>query len=263
MNPDDLTIRHLVLSFFEKIGSRTASVDGAYEVMSLPERYARYFGSEKILFAFDAETASQKRDCELIIPGSRILSLIITNCISKGPISVKKKPDTRRIIRYYFAVTFSGITNMTKIIHIDIDLDTCMPIGNVSDKENHTLQDTLILELIGSQKTNVSYMSALDELQRQCETMRTDFINHENMLFQKDYELFATKYDSHIRELNDRINRKERSLDDEQKIKKFRFETLEDIRRLEQDKVQLVDTLQEKHKLSMEYSLIACVVISG
>ena len=71
--------------------------------------YQIYFQKSQISITFDEQIASE-RDCELIIPGNKILYQIITNCTKKGPITLKQSKMTNGnlVIRYHFFVDFSG-----------------------------------------------------------------------------------------------------------------------------------------------------------
>ena len=84
-----------------------------------------------------------------------------------------------------------------------------------------------------------------------------------NSSFQNDLKLFSSRQDSEISELDDAINKKEETSDNFNEIQKFRFDTVEKIEKLEKEKSNLIDTLQEKHTVNLNYNLIACELISN
>ena len=252
-------IKELVLSFFQKIDSKIIENDGVYEI-HIPKKYQNSFQAAQILFSFDEKTASE-RNVQLIIPGSNILSLVITNCKQRGPISLKKsKTNTGDvIIRYHFFVDFSGISHISKLDHVDVNLNTLQHTA-ISD----TLEDATFLldDKIDAKNITPSYLVALNGIKKRYSEIRTNFLSDANRQFQQDFKIFAEKYNSQIRELDNSINKKEENSDDYEKIQKFRFNTVDEIKELEKEKTQLIDTLQEKHKISLEYNLIACEIIT-
>ena len=72
---------------------------------------------------------------------------------------------------------------------------------------------------------------------------------------------FIVRCDDEIRELDDSINKKDESSHDEDKARKYRFDTLEKINALEMEKKSLIESLQEKHKIELSYELVACELI--
>ena len=115
---------------------------------------------------------------------------------------------------------------------------------------------------IDAKNITPSYLVALNGIKKRYSEIRTNFLSDANRQFQQDFKIFAEKYNSQIRELDNSINKKEENSDDYEKIQKFRFNTVDEIKELEKEKTQLIDTLQEKHKISLEYNLIACEIIT-
>ena len=252
-------IKELVLSFFQKIGSKIIENDGVYEI-HIPKKYQNSFQATQILFSFDEKTASE-RNVQLIIPGSNILSLVITNCKQRGSISLKKsKTNTGDvIIRYHFFVDFSGISNVSKLDYVDVNLNTLQHTAISGPFENTTF---LLEDKINIKNITPSYLAALNGIKKKYSETRTNFLSDANKQFQQDFKIFAEKYDSQIRELDNSINKKEESSDDFEKIQKFRFNTIDEIKELEKEKTQLIETFQKKHKISLEYNLVACELIT-
>ena len=259
MNLQD-EIKTMTLGFFQNIGSEIIEDKGAYKV-SIPDKYKIYFQDANLLFTFDEKIASEK-GLHLIIPGSNILSLIITNCKQKGPITIKKSKTSigNMIIRYHFFINFSGIFNLSKLEYVDVDLNTSK-LANVYDVLERVIFS--LEERVDPKRVTSSYIIALDEIQRRCVEITTNFLQDANKEFQHDFELFVDKYDSQIRELDDSINKKTVNFDDPEKIKEFRFDIVDKIHVLEKEKKLLIVTLQEKHKILLEYGLVACEIITN
>lgn len=254
MNSDE--IRDLVLEFFRITGSHISDENGLYRI-TVHEKYQTFFQTSELFITFDSKISS-KYNCELVMAGNRILSLVIANCSRKGPISLKQSGNNagKFVIRYHFFVNFSGISNKSWILHVDIDLDTFKPMSI-----NDTLEDAdFELDSLTTKFTS-AYIAALDELKLQCTTIRSEFLDQAQSLFQNDFDLFVGKYDLQIRELDSGINKKESTSEDGSKISKFRFDTIDQIRSLEKEKSTISDVLQDKHKITLGHNLIACEVI--
>ena len=251
-------IEKLTLSYFKTINSEITEENGLYEI-SIPEKYQNYFRRSQISLTFDEKVASEQ-NCELINPGNKVLFQIITNCNNQGPITLKQtKTHTDNIvIRYHFFVDLSGIHHSSKLFSIDIDLKTLQPSNVTEELEpgDFSLNDKLIPENITK-----SYDVALEELKQQSEEMKNQFIEKANSSFKSDFQLFCSRYDSEMTELDNTINKKEEVSGNSNVVQKFRFDTVKKIEKLEKEKVSLVDNVQEKHKIILSYNLVACELI--
>jgi len=244
-------IEKLTLSYFKTINSEITEENGLYEI-SIPEKYQNYFRRSQISLTFDEKVASEQ-NCELINPGNKVLFQIITNCCNQGPITLKQtKAHTDNIvIRYHFFVDLSGIHHASKLFSIDIDLKTLQP-SNVTDElepGDFSLNDKLIPENITK-----SYDVALEELKQQSEEMKNQFIEKANSSFESDFQLFCSRYDSEMTELDDSINEKEENSE-------YRFDTVKKIKNLEKEKLALVENIQNKHQIIINDELIAAEII--
>ncbi len=257
MNLED-NIKELSVGFFQTIGAGITENGGIYQI-DIPATYQNYFQTSKLSITFEKDLASAN-NVQLIIPGSNILSLIIQNCKQKGPISVKKlKTNTgNSVIRYHFFIRFIGISNMLRLEHVDVNIDNY----KITNIDNVIMSDSFVPEiLIDSKNITPSYATALVELKQRYAKISSDFITNSEHMFQQDYTLFVNKYDSQIRELDKSIYRKEGTLPNLEKIKKYRFETVDEIEELELEKKRLIETIQKKHKILFEYGLVACEIL--
>ena len=244
-------IEKLTLSYFKTINSEITEENGLYKI-SIPEKYQNYFRSSQISLTFDEKVATEQ-NCELINPGNKVLFQIITNCCNQGPITLKqtKTHTDNIIIRYHFFVDLSGIHHASKLFSIDIDLKTLQP-SNIADEleaGDFSLNDKLIPENITK-----SYDVALEELKQQSEEMKNQFVEKANSSFESDFKLFCSRYDSEMTELDDSINEKEENTE-------YRFDTVKKIENLEKEKSTLVENIQNKHQIIIDYELIAAEII--
>lgn len=253
MEPDD--IRDLVLGFFKAVGSSISDENGAYRI-TVPERYGEYFGSTEMLVAFDAE-ASARHGCELVLAGNRILSLVIANCSKKGPIALRQARigTGRTVIRYHFFVSYTGMSRLSKIMHVDIDWKTLKP----SPIEGSLKATDFELESMDSSRFTPAYVAALDELKTKCSGMKEVFLETEQAMFDDDYEIFAGKYGRRIRELDAAAGRYDVAGDPRGRGPKFKI--IRQIEDLEKEQDAVSGVLQEKHKVVLSHELVGCEVI--
>ena len=251
-------IRNFVLEFFET-NNFTITCENKIYFVDVPEKNQNFFQKSRIVFTFDEITANEN-NCELIIPGSKTLFQIINLCNNKGPV-IKKVPQNTKgycIIRYHFFVSFSGTTSVSQLFVIDVDLEKLKIID-----VNKTLEPTtpqFNFELFSKNITK-SYLLSLDKLKQQSTDLKNNFLNSCNDSFQLDYNLFVKRYDDEISEHDQSINEKEKIIADLDKMKKYRFDTLDKINNLEKVKNDMMINLQNKHKISLDYNLIASEIL--
>jgi hypothetical protein len=251
-------IEELTLSYFKTINSEIIEENGLYKI-SIPEKFQNYFRKKQILLTFDEKIALE-HNCELIIPGNKILFQIISNCTKQGPITLKQtRTHTNNIaVRYHFFVHLFGMHNSSKLFSITIDLKTMNKISIDEELENtdFSMNDFEIAE-----NTTKSYKIAIEMLEWESQNMREKFLERSNNSFEGDFELFSSRYDAGIRELDDAINEKEEKSNDDENIKKFRFENIKKIKNLENEKNSLIQNIQNKHEITLDYELIATEII--
>ena len=251
-------IEELTLSYFKTINSEITEENGLYRI-SIPKKYQNYFERAEILFTFDENIASQQ-NCELIIPGNKLLFKIINNCVNQGPITLRQTSshEGNIAIRYHFFVNFSGIHQSSKLFNVDIDLKTLEHV-NIVDKLEPG--DFSLNQEIISENVTKSYDRALEILKQESDEMKQEFIKNANTSFDSDFQLFSSRYDSEMKELDNAINEKEQSSNNSEDIQKFRFETVKKINDLEKTKDVLVENIEEKHTIELNHELIASEII--
>ena len=250
-------IQELTLSFFKTIDAEIINNNGLYNI-TIPNKYQNYFQKSKIRVTFD-EKIAEKYNCELIIPGSKTLFQIITNCNNKGSISVKSSSGgVTPAIQYHFYVNFSGVKQYSQLFSITVDLQNMAIIEYPSNLESINLPLDFKLD---SKKITPSFEIALNELKQNSSELKSTFINNANIDFKTDLKLFISRYDDEIRELDNSITKKESTSNDFEKIKQYRFDTIDKIEKIEKEKNNLVTILQNKHQVNFDYNLIACEII--
>ena len=251
-------IQEFVVSFFRASKFQISEKSGVYTVL-VPQINQNYFQKSKLVFTFD-EKISNEVDCDLIIPGSKILFQIMTLCSNKGSIVKKrtKYPTGVIVVRYHFFVHFSSTSNTSKLFSVDVDLQK-LQIANIVD--DLTEYDFKIEPKSLLDNVTKSYILALDDLKEKTDALKTNFINSNQSKYQSDYNVFVTKFDNEIRELDNSITEKEKTLDDLEKIKKYRFMIMDKITNLEKEKNELLVNLEKKYNIDLNYNLIACELI--
>jgi len=250
-------IKDLTLSFFKTINAEINENNGLYSIR-IPEKYFNYFQKSNIQITFD-EKIAEENNCELIIPGSKTLFQIISNCNNKGPISIKSAPGgTNTAIRYHFHVSFSGVKQYSQLYSIVVDLQKMSIIESPVNLESIPIPPDFKLV---SEKITPSFELALDELKQNSSELKSSFVNDANISFENDFKLFISRYDDEIRELDESITKKESTSNDAEKIKQFRFNTIDKIEKIEKEKDSLVETLQNKHKVSLDYNLVSSEIL--
>ena len=251
-------IQEFVVSFFRASKFQISEKSGVYTVL-VPQINQNYFQKSKLIFTFD-EKISNEVDCDLIIPGSKILFQIMTLCSNKGSIVKKrtKYPTGVIVVRYHFFVHFSSTSNTSKLFSVDVDLQK-LQIANIVD--DLTEYDFKIEPKSLLDNVTKSYILALDDLKEKTDALKTNFINSNQSKYQSDYNVFVTKFDNEIRELDNSITEKEKTLDDLEKIKKYRFMIMDKITNLEKEKNELLVNLEKKYNIDLNYNLIACELI--
>ena len=251
-------VKELTFSFFKTINAEINHENGVYTIL-IPKKYLNYFQKPQIKITFD-ERIAEETNCELIIPGSKTLFQIITNCNNKGTISIKQSitGGMNPAIRYHFYVHFSGIKHYSQLFSVIVDLQ------NMQIIDPPTMIDAIEIPSnfqIDSEKITPCYDIALNELKQNSSELKSSFVNEANISFESDFKLFISRYDDELRELDESINQKEKTLNDFEKIRNYRFGILEKIKNLEKEKNAVLKSLQDKHKIDLNYELIACEII--
>ena len=247
-------IQDLVVGFFGTVGSISGGDNGVYQI-TVPEKYRNFFAIRKISIAFKKEVAL-RHDCELVIPGSKILLQIIEICTNKGPIALRKLVigTGNTTIRYHFFITFSGRSRVMMMDYVDVDMNIHSDISDLDI-------DTDTLRWIDRPKITATYTAALKELKKRHGDAKSAFLDNANSRFLHEMEMFINKYDSQIRDLDYAIKHKEQRSSDSGNTQEFRFSVADRIGDLEKEKRRLVGTLQQKHRVMLEYRLVACEVV--
>ena len=250
-------IQELTLSFFKTINAEIINNNGLYTI-SIPKNYTNYFQKTKIRITFD-EKVAEEYNCELIIPGSKTLFQIISNCNNQGSISIKSSHGgTNPAIRYHFYVNFSGVKQYSQLFSVTVDLQN---MSIIESPTNLTSIDLPLEFKLNSEKITPSFEIALKELKQNSSELKSSFVNNANIIFETDFKLFVSRYDDETRELDNSITEKESTSNDFEKIKQYRFDTIDKIEKIEKEKDNLVDILQNKHQVNLDYNLISTEIL--
>jgi|APSaa5957512535_1039671.scaffolds.fasta_scaffold52603_2 hypothetical protein len=251
-------IKDLTLSFFKTIDAEINENNGLYSI-GIPQKYYNYFQKSDIQITFD-EKIAEENNCELIIPGSKTLFQIITNCNNKGPISIKQSTTggMTPAILYHFYINFSGVKHYSKLTSVVVNLQNMDVIDLPTTFKEIDLPSNF--KLI-SEKITPTFNVALKEVKQKTYELQSAFVNDANIAFENDFKSFISRYDDEIHELDESINQKEITSKDSEKVKTYRFDTLEKIQNLEKQKKIVLKSLEEKHGIDLNFELIACEIL--
>ena len=166
MSQVDTQVKTLVLEYFHKIHAEISEKNGLYDVI-IPNNYLKLFKISKIKFIFDNQI-EKPDDYELMSPGSNTLFTILNECIKMGPIlSVTLHSDESTIhptLRFYFYIIFESLETFTKIIHVDVDMNS----KKIMVIENSTINfnDNPNVEDLSSDELFDCYIEASDYVEK-------------------------------------------------------------------------------------------------
>ena len=112
-----------------------------------------------------------------------------------------------------------------------------------------------------SEKITPSFELALDKIKENSSEAKSSFVNDANTAFENDFKLFISRYDDEIKELDDSITKKESTSKDDEKIKEFRFDIIDKIEKIEKEKTVIIETLQNKHQVNLDYNLVSAEIL--
>ena len=257
MNDIQDHIRELVLGFFRTTGSEI-SEDGSIYRIEIPEEYRTYFETGRIAITFGSVEAS-RHDCEPVVPGNKILRTVMDICAKKGPVTLRYNTGNRATIRYHFFIRFYGLSDVSILDHVDVELDSPVPENFAVDGDK-----TLQLGWIKQRDVTSTYSYALDQLQTRHKDTVEDFLRVASQRLAEDLGVALDKHNMRARELDDAIRRKDADGSDyHDRIQEFRFDTVEKMEDLENKKASLADSMQQRHRVTLEYGLVACEVLAS
>lgn len=249
-------VKKFVLDFFELSNFEINESKGIYKV-EIPERNRNYFGTSEILFSFD-EKISKENNCELVIPGSKLLLDIILLCNNKYSVKKwsSKNPNDVWVIRFHFFLNFQSKTTFRDVSYVDVNVKTMeiTTVNQVVFESNYKVPDYV--------ENNISkaFLAATNEIEEESLGTREEFIKDLEQNLQSDYDSYVKRFDDEINELDQSIYDKEERLKDEEKMRQFRFSIIEKIESLEKVKKGVVSNLQKKYMINFNYELIAAEI---
>lgn len=250
-------IREITLGFFDAVNADVSDAGGVYRI-KIPEAYRSTFRAQDLSITFDRDISS-KHNCDLVAPGSQILSAIIEICSNKGPVVVKGSATdgTRHTIRYHFFISLSGKSSVFMTDQVDVDLEP-NPDPAAFD---HFNDNTHPLGRIEPRQVTITYTAALKILKERYAGTVCGFMNDANKRFEEDVKQLTDKHDSHARELDGAIRRRDAGSADPDRAAEFRFRTVDMIKELENEKRHLIKMTQKRHRVVISYRLVACEIL--
>lgn len=257
-------IQDLTLDFFKIVNADVKQNEDIFTILA-PEKYHHLFGNETFSITFNPKTASES-SCELIAPGSKLLSQIINLCKTKGPIvkgildSSKNYLDSSNLkhgIRFYFYVTFEGIEHFSELGHMDLDINS----SEILDlKENILLDSTVEIEHINFDLIPPLFLKASKELRKNFEDNEKKFVKSSIVKRHTEIDNIQNEYDKMIHEIESHIKENEKNMLAERDKHKLFDDFMEKIHNLRKEQTNLIRGISEKYKVLLSYDLIASII---
>ncbi len=243
----------LVLGYFSKINAKITEKNRLFDI-DIPNEHSKLFRTNHLKIIFDDEI-SKPDNYELLSPGSNILFKILNECIDFGPVVTSKLNFSKynsKVIRFYFYVIFESITSETKLIHVDIEIDT-QKIVSISDSEINFNVDPLT-QSISSEIIDDCYITATDYVEKLTKPQIFEFKN-------KIHEIKNEELTNIYNEYNKRFN----DIQKESVILQSKNMSLDDLiytnQSLKNEKSVILENLENKFRITVDFALIAAIVI--
>ncbi len=251
-------IKSLVLGFFSKINANVIEKDDLLNV-SISNNYFDLFKTNLLKITFDPEI-SKNTEYELISPGSNILLKILNKCLDFGPIisaRLMSNHSKSKIIRFYFYVIFESIKTKTKLLHIDVDIDS-KSIVKINDSEINFNENSITTKL-NSESFDECYIKSITYLEQNL--MKSEITDFKKQILElKEDELKNILFE--YRKRNKEI---------QEKYIKFRskgisgtsFDNLMDENKdIHDEEIKIKENLDKKYSIMIDFALISVLILT-
>ena len=257
MSQIETQVKDLVLDFFNKIDAQIIENNGLFEI-KIPQNYFELFRTNSLKIIFNP-LLSNFTDFELISPGSNILLKILNKCIDFGPVTIARlnpNPQNIKFIRFYFYAIFESIKTKTKIIHIDVDMNTKKIIS--IDDSDITFDRNISNFNIDSETIDDCYVESITHIEQNL--MKSDIIDFKNMIFNlKDVELqnIVLEYKKRKKEIQD----KHTDLRSKGSTGDLLNKLMDKNELIEYEEINLKNNLDKKYSIVIDFALISSLII--
>jgi len=257
-------IQDLTIDFF-KIINADIKQNGDIFTITSPKKYDHLFGNESFSITFSPKTTSESL-CELIAPGSKLLSQIINLCKTKGPItkgileSLKNhsgSSNRKYGIRFYFYVSFEEIEHFSELEYVDLDIESSEYLDL---KEKIRLESTVDIEHINFDLIPSLFLKASKKIRKNFEDTEKKFVQSSNEKKRDEIDKIQNEYDTIILEVESFIKENEKNLVTESDNHKLFDDSMEKIQNIRKEQTNLIRGVSEKYKILLSFDLIAIII---
>lgn len=258
MSQIEKQVNTLVLGFFSKINANVTEKNGLFDV-EIPDKYSKLFRTNNLKITFD-DKILKLDNYELVSPGSHVLFKILNECIDFGPVITAKLNSNEfnsKIIRFYYYIIFESIRTKTKLIHVDVNIDT-KKIVTINDSKID-FDDTSFDLQIQSEIVDDCYIESIKYLERI--SMKSEMNDFKNQMFQlKEEELqnITSEYKTHNKVIQEKYN-----ILRSKGISGISLQKLIDENdTIRNEEVIVRKNLDEKYSILMDFALIGILILT-
>jgi superfamily II DNA or RNA helicase len=251
----DEPIKSLVLTYFYLINSQIKEDNELFNI-TLSNEHEKFFRDKELKITFNER--KEETNYELVSPGSSILSRILNQCISFGPLVTAKLNSNEYnlpIIQFYFYVIFESVKSESQLYSVSVECDT-QNIINIDDSDIDSNSNVSIND-ITPDTADDCYISAIDNIKSHFQQEIQDF--KKEIHFQKESEL--QNINSEFKKRQDEINQKSQILRSKNASDSEFQNLLDENESIKREKEIVLKTLDKKYHVSIDFALISCRIL--
>ena len=250
-------VNTLVLGFFSKINANVSEKNGLFDI-EIPSKYSKMFRTNHLKIIFD-DKIIQSENYELVSPGSNILYKILNECIDFGPLITAKlnlNKYNSKIIRFYYYIIFESVKSQTKLVHIDVEVNT-KKIVAVSNSEIN-FKSSPSIQQISPDTIDDCYIESMDYLKQLIKSDMDDFKKQILQLKDEELQNINSEYKKQFNEIQEKsiiLRSKGQSGIVFQKL-------IDENESIQEEKITVLKTLNDKYRVSIDFALISAIIFS-
>ena len=257
MSQIEIQVKDLVLGFFNKIGSQIIENNELFEI-KIPQNHFELFRTNSLKIIFNP-SLSNSTDFELISPGSTILLKILNTCIDYGPVNIARlRPNSQNIksIRFYFYALFESIKTKTKIIYVDVDINSKKIIS--IDDSNINFDRTISDFKIDLDTIDDCYVESITYIEQNL--MKSEIIDFKNEVYNlKDEELQII--DSEYKKRRKDIQDKHTDFRSRGSTGDLLNKLMDENEKIKYEEIDLKNNLDKKFSIVIDFALIGSLIL--
>ena len=248
-------IKSLVLTYFYLINSQVTENNGLFDI-NLSNEHEKFFREKKLKITFNEK--KEETNYELVSPGSAILSSILKQCFSFGPLVTAKLNSNEYnlpIIQFYFFVIFESVKSETQLYSVSVEYNT----QNIVDIDNSKIDSNSNVSIndITPDSADDCYISAIDNAKKHFQQEIQDFKKEIQSL--KENEL--QNINSEFKKRQNEIEQKSQILRSKSVYDSKFHNLLDENDAIKREKDIVLKTLEKKYHISIDFALISCRIL--